>query len=80
MTEFTNTMLAAASAATAAAADMIEAAREGGASAIGNIGTGDTCIALADALRLLLDAASGETDEETQLHGAVMRFLDTEPT
>jgi hypothetical protein len=78
MADFTNNMMAAASAATAAAQDMIEAAREGGASAIGNIGTGDTCVTLADALRLLMDAASGETEEETQLHGAVMRFLDAQ--
>lgn len=78
MSEQTSTLLAAASAATSAATDMIEAAREGKVCASGNIASGDTCVALADALRLLLDATSAETAEETQLHGAAIRFLDSQ--
>jgi len=72
------TLLAAASAASSAATDMIEAARDGKISAFGNIGSGETCIALADALRMLLDATSGESEDETQLHGAVIRYLESQ--
>lgn len=70
------TLLAAASAASAAATDMIEAARDGQISAVGSVGSGETVVALAYALLLLLDATSGDSEEEAQLHGAVIRFLD----
>lgn len=70
-------LLAAASAASSAATDMIEAARDGQISAIGNVGSGETLVALADAMRLLLDATSGDSEEEAQLHGAVIRFLES---
>jgi len=73
------TLLAAASAASSAATDMIEAARDGKISATSNIGSGETCIALADALRMLLDATSGESEDETQLHGAVIQYLESQP-
>lgn len=72
------TLLAAASAASTATSDLIEAARGDHVSANGNVGSGETLVALADALRLLLDAISAETEEETQLHGAVVRFLDSQ--
>ena len=71
------TLLAAASAAGSASTDMVECARDGSISAISNVGSGETLTALADALRLLLDAASGGTEEENQLHGAVVRFLES---
>lgn len=78
MQEKKATLLAAASAASAATSDMIEAARGDHISAFDGVGSGETITSLADALRLLLDAASGETEEETQLHGAVVRFLDSQ--
>lgn len=78
MQEQMTTLLAAASAASAATSDIIEAARGDHISASGSVGSGETTVALADALRLLLDAISCETEEETQLHGAVVRFLDSQ--
>lgn len=78
MSEQIRALLASASAAGSAATDMVECARDGSVSAFGNIGSGETLIALADALRLLLDATSGETEDENQLHGAVVRFLDSQ--
>jgi len=77
MSDSIKTILAAASAAGSASTDMVECARDGSISATGNVGSGETLLALADALRLLLDAASGGTDEENQLYGAVVRFLES---
>ena len=71
------TLLAAASAANAAAGDMIDAVRDGSVSCTGNIGAGETTIALADSLRLLLDVAEDETVEDvSQLMAALARFLE----
>ena len=69
-------LLAAASAASAATNDLVEACRDDSISATSNVGAGETLTALADAMRLLLDATSDETEGENQLHGAVIRFLD----
>jgi len=77
MTTTTINLLAAASAAQAAALDLIEAARDGSVSCTGNIGAGKTTIALADSLRLLLDVAEDETVEDvSQLMAALARFLE----
>lgn len=76
MNNVPSSLLAAASAASSATLEMIEAAREGSVAADGNIGNGEAVTALADALHLLLDIASGETEEEVQLHGAVIRCLE----
>lgn len=67
-------LLASASAANAAAGDMIEAARDGEISPISNVGTGETITALADALRLLIEAT--EDPDAGQLYGALVRFLE----
>lgn len=77
MSDTIKTLLAAASAAGSAATDMVECARDGSISEYGNVGSGETLIATADALRLLLDASSGGTEEENQLHGAVVRHLES---
>ncbi|WP_420415886.1 hypothetical protein [Marinovum algicola] len=70
-------VLAAASAANAAAGDMIEAARDGEITRMSNVGSGETVTALADALRLLIDGTDGQGDTDTnQLHGALVRFLE----
>lgn len=70
------TLLSAASAAQAAAGDIIEAVRDGDIQSAGSVGSGETSVALADAMRLLLDATN-ETDEDAnQLHGALVRFIE----
>lgn len=71
-----NKLLAAASGAGSAATDMVECARDGRVSAMSNVGSGETLVSLVDAVRLFLDAVSGETEDEAQLYGAVVRFLD----
>ena len=75
MTDQIKKLLAAASGAGSAATDMVECARDGHVSAMSNVASGETLVALVDAVRLLLDAVPGETEEEMQLHGAVARFL-----
>lgn len=76
-------LLAAAGQATAAASDMIEAARDGEITEFDNVGSGDTLTILVDGLRLLLEAigpelieAMGPAKDTNQLHGALVRFLD----
>ena len=73
-------LLAAASAASSAATDLIEAARDGSISAMGNAGSGETLLTLADAMNLFLSAAPAETEEEVQLHGAISRFIKDQST
>lgn len=76
MTTTTINLLAAASAAQAAALDLIEAARDGKIHAVGNVASGETTIVLAESLRLLLQALPDFGEDETQLLGAVERYLD----
>lgn len=79
MSDQITNLLVAASAAQAAALDMIEEARDGKISDIGNIAAGETTEALAFSLSLLMNALSelGELSEaETQLLGAVERYLE----
>lgn len=72
----TELLLAAAGQATFAAGDMIEAVRDGGIDAVGNIASGDTATILADSLRLLLEAMDAPEDRDPQLYGALIRFLE----
>ncbi|TNF19179.1 MAG: hypothetical protein EP318_15605 [Rhodobacteraceae bacterium] len=69
--EIRSKLLAAASGATTATLDMIEAAREGAPL------SPETITHLADALRLLVDAAPSDP-EATQLHGALIRYLESQ--
>ncbi|WP_421907091.1 hypothetical protein [Mameliella sp.] len=69
-------LLAAASAASAATSDMIEAARDKEISPVGRVGSGETLTLLADAMRLLLEANPDASDDANQLHGALIRFLE----
>lgn len=70
-------LLAAASAAAVAATDMIEAARDGGISAVGNVGSGETVITLAESLFVLIDIIATDEDEPlNQLRGALAKFLE----
>jgi len=74
-----STLLAAASSATAAATDMIETARDGEITPFSNVGSGETATVLADSLRLLLEATSGDRaddDEANQLLGALQKYLE----
>jgi len=78
MSDTTDKLLSAASAAQAAALDLIEAARDGELRPFSNVAAGETTKALADALRLLLDPLD-VSEAETQLFGAVEKYLaDTE--
>ncbi|WP_141102020.1 hypothetical protein [Oceanicola sp. 22II-s10i] len=59
---------------------MIEIARDGKIVPADNIASGETTALLADALRLVLDAqaeGSALDDEEYQLHGALVRYLES---
>ncbi|GHE88559.1 hypothetical protein GCM10016455_05860 [Aliiroseovarius zhejiangensis] len=80
MTPTITKLLASASGASAASLDMIESARDGEIRGFSNVGAGETLTQLADSLRLLLDAMeAGEVcmgEDETQLHGALIRFLE----
>lgn len=78
--EQVSNLLAAAAQAQGAACDMIESARDGGARPMDNVGSGDTLTCLADGLRLLIEATDDNDDPEAdinQLHGALIRFLET---
>ena len=55
---------------------MIEAVRDGEITRHGNVGSGETSVFLADAMRLLLDATEDTDEEAGQLHGALVRFLE----
>lgn len=55
---------------------MIEAVRDGSISPFDNVGSGETLTIIADSVRLLIDAMSVEDESTTQLHGALVRFLD----
>lgn len=72
-------LLASASHASSAAADMIEAVSDGGIRPIDNVGSGDTVTILADSLRLLIDAMGSGDEDISQLHGALIRFLEERP-
>ena len=67
-------LLAAASSASAAATDMIEAVRDDKIDDFWNVGGGETAESLADSLRLLLEATG--RDDDAQLLGALVRYLD----
>lgn len=71
-----DSLLAAASAASAATTDMIEAARDETISPASGVGSGEALTALADAMRLLMDTNPIVSDDANQLHGAVVRFLE----
>ena len=75
MTPTTSILLAAAAQASAAATDMIEAARDG-ANTIDNNDDTETLTLLADSLRLLIEAMGDQSEEVSQLMGAVTRYLD----
>lgn len=77
MEDIVNKLLAAAEHTSSASFDLIEAAREGGLFPHGNIVTGDTLSTLADAVRLLIEAMPGEDEDRSQLHGAVIRYLES---
>ncbi|GAB5432212.1 MAG: hypothetical protein EpisKO_15820 [Epibacterium sp.] len=69
-------LMASVSAASSAVCDLVEAVRDGGVSQSENITNGETTIALADALRLLLEAVPERSDQDDQLLGAVTRYVD----
>ena len=71
MSAETDRLLAAASAATGAGLDLIEAARDGEVLKFSNV----AAVSLADALRLTLDVMPIPTDADIQLLGAVVRYL-----
>lgn len=71
-----NMLLAAASCASAAACDLVEEVRDGKAANFTEVASGETDIALADALRLLLDAGPVRDEASNQLHGALVRYLE----
>lgn len=77
MTDQMTKLLAAASAASGAALDMIEEVRTGHMSYISNVGSGETLESLADSVRLLIEAMDAPGDDANQLLGAVVRFLDS---
>ncbi|KGM86737.1 hypothetical protein rosmuc_03030 [Roseovarius mucosus DSM 17069] len=77
MDEIVRKLLAAAEHTSSATFDLVEAAREGGPFPHGNIVTGDTLSTLADAVRLLIEAMPGEDEDRNQLHGAVIRYLES---
>lgn len=76
MIDLHRNLLAAASAASSAATDLIEEVRDGCPLTFGNAATGETATALADALRLLLEATEADHDPATQMIGALARFLE----
>ena len=75
MTGNTDKLLAAAAQAAAAATDMIEAARDG-TNTIDNADDTETLTLLADSLRLLIETMDSDREDITQLHGAVVRYLE----
>lgn len=75
MSAETDRLLAAASAATGAGLDLIEAARDGEVREFSNVHAGEAAVSLADALRLTLDVMPITTDADDQLLGAVVRYL-----
>lgn len=80
MNDQMNMLLASCSQCQGAATDMIEALRDGEIRPMDNIGSGDTLTILVDGLRLLIEATDQNDDPEAdvnQLHGAVIRFLET---
>lgn len=80
MTDQISMLLASASQAQGAAIDMIEVVRDGGVRPIDNVGAGDTLVCLADGLKLLIEATDDTDDPDAdinQLHGALIRFLET---
>lgn len=75
--DHTAKLLAAAEGLSAATTDAIDAARNGGrVDHTTNIGAGDTLAQVADSLRLLLECMPDLEEAETQLLGAVTRYLD----
>lgn len=67
-------LLAAASSASESVYEMIEAARDSEMDDFGPVGSGETTDRLADSLRLLLEATG--TDDDAQLLGALVKYLD----
>lgn len=76
MTDQVSKLLASASLAAAGANDIIESVRYCGIRPIENVGSGETLTALADSLRLLIEAMDSGEQEVTQMYGAVSRFLE----
>ncbi|MBW4983697.1 hypothetical protein KZZ07_14215 [Mameliella sp. CS4] len=76
MAEQKKTLLAAASAASAATLDMIEAALDDAITPMSGVGSGEALTTLADAMRLLIDVNPIVSDDANQLHGALIRFLE----
>lgn len=67
-------LLAAASATSFAAGDMIETARDGEISPFGNVGSGETTLALVEALSLLIEVTGAE-NEVPQLYVELARYV-----
>ncbi len=76
MTDRMAQIAASASAANAAVGDMIEVLRDGEITPFSNVGSGETLTALADALRLFLEATDDASDDANQLQGSLARFLE----
>ena len=72
-------LLAAASQATFAVADLIETVRDGEISPVDNLFNGDTTVALADALKLTIEAI-GTDDKSKPLLNMLHTFLEIETT
>lgn len=76
MSERIHNLLAAASLANSAASDMIDAVHDGDVIAMGNVDAGKTSTALANALWIVLEAIPSAGEDETQLQGALERYLE----
>lgn len=72
-------LLAAASQASGAATDMIEAARDGARDEVSNAWTGETLLLLADAARLLIEA-NEIPEQDGQLYGALVKWIEGDAT
>lgn len=68
-------LFAAASQASAASTDLIEAGRDGRISAVDNVGSGDTLALLVDATRLTIEAM-GIQEHDNQLYGALVKWTE----
>lgn len=68
--------LAAAGQFSGAVSDLVEVAREGAVQPHSNTGAGDTLDIAADGLRLLIEAMESDDESDSQLHGALVRFLE----
>jgi hypothetical protein len=77
MDEIANKLLAAAEHTSSATSDMVEYVRDGRVRRVKAIMQGETLSILADAMRLLIEEMPGEDEARTQLHGAVIRYLES---